>query len=102
MLLYIFNNTRITIPCPIKIWENPNDTGASYDASKWFIKFCKRGGTNAYIRAIPSKGGSISTHNVVDELGNGEIVKEDYKTKYGGEMKQTIALCEMVDFFNQW
>lgn len=101
-LLDIFDNTKITIQCPIKIWQCKTDTGASYDASNWFIKFCKRGGTNAYIRTIPTKGGSISTHNVVDELGSGEIVKQSYKTKYGGEMKQTVALCEMVDFFNQW
>lgn len=104
----IVNKIKITIDCPIKIWQSAGDTSVSCVASEKFIEWCKRGGTSAYFRKLPSKyiKGQIEDHNIVDETnaqeGKTNAIEMVYHTKYGGDMTETVAICEMVDWFNQW
>jgi hypothetical protein len=51
----IVNKIKITIDCPIKIWQSAGDTSVSCVASEMFIEWCKRSGTSAYFRKLPSK-----------------------------------------------
>lgn len=102
----IMNKAKITINCPVKIWQSIKDLGVSPNTADWFVRWAKAGGSPVYLRRLGknygSGSGAISAHNLVDEIGNGEYAKEDYKTKYGGPAHEAVALCEMVDFFNQW
>lgn len=108
-IVNIANKIKITINCPIKIWQSAGDTSVSCVASEMFVEWCKRSGTSAYFRKLNStykKDGDIQDHNIVDETnaqeGKTNAIEMVYHTKYGGDMIETVAICEMVDWFNQW
>ena len=134
-VLEIINKIKITIDCPIKIWQSVNDASVSCKMSELFIEWCKKGGTSAYFRKLPPNnrfkkgtaagyptgGGSdgdstiIVAHNLVDEINESgtmvNAIETQYRTKYtticegieyGGVVTETVAVAEMVDFFNQW
>ena len=80
--------------------------------SELFVEWCKRGGTPAYFRKLnpivkPEDENEpyITAHNLVDEInedGKTNAIQMVYHTKYGGDVIETVAICEMVDWFNQW
>lgn len=99
----VINNGKITTKCPVKLWCSEGDTDVAAN-SKWFVKWCKDGGSPAYLRKFPAgtEGtGNVSSHDLVDTIGNNDL-KISYTPKFGDSVYETIAICEMVDFFNQW
>ena len=99
----VINNGKITTKCPVKLWCSEGDTDAAAN-SKWFVKWCTNGGSPAYLRKLPAgtEGtGNVSSHDLVDTIGNNDL-KISYTPKFGDSVYETIAICEMVDFFNQW
>lgn len=99
----VINNGKITTKCPVKLWCSEGDTDVAAN-SKWFVKWCKDGGSPAYLRKLPAgtEGtGNVSSHDLVDTIGNNDL-KISYTPKFGDSVYETIAICEMVDFFNQW
>lgn len=89
--------------CPVKLWCSEGDTDVAAN-SKWFVKWCKDGGSPAYLRKLPAgtEGvGNVSSHDLVDKIGTGALTIS-YTPKFGNSVTETIAICEMVDFFNQW
>lgn len=99
----VIDNGKITTKCPVKLWCSDGDTDVAAN-SKWFVKWCKDGGSPAYLRKFPAgtQGtGNVSSHDLVDTLGNNDL-KISYTPKFGNSVQETIAICEMVDFFNQW
>ena len=99
----VIDNGKITMKCPVKLWCSEGDTDVAAN-SKWFIKWCKDGGSPAYLRKLPAgtEGtDNVSSHNLVDTIGNNDL-KISYTPKFGNNVYETIAICEMVDWFNQW
>lgn len=99
----VINNGKITMKCPVKLWCSEGDTDVAAN-SKWFVKWCKDGGSPAYLRKFPvgTEGtGNVSSHDLVDTIGNNDL-KISYTPKFSDSVYETIAICEMVDFFNQW
>lgn len=111
-IVNIVNKIKITFNCPIKIWHSQNDEAAGCVMSELFVEWCKRGGTPAYFRKLnpivkPEDEDEpyITAHNLVDEInedGKTNATQTIYHTKYGGDVIETVAICEMVDWFNQW
>lgn len=100
----ILNDTKIITRCPVKLWQSDGDSTIDKSYAEWFVKWCKNGGSPAYLRRLPagtSGSGNVSSHNLVDELGTNDL-KVSYTPKYGSSVNETIAVCEMVDWFNQW
>lgn len=99
----VIDNGKITTKCPVKLWCSEGDIDVATN-SKWFVKWCKDGGSPAYMRKLPAGtqgSGNVSSHDLVDTIGNNDL-KISYTPKFGDSVYETIAICEMVDFFNQW
>lgn len=97
------NNAKISMRCPVKLWCSDGDEDvASY--AKWFVTWCKNGGSPAYLRRLPSGtvgSENVSSRDLVDTIGNNDL-SIAYTPKFSGSVTETIAICEMVDWFNQW
>lgn len=48
----VIDNGKITMKCPVKLWCSDGDTDVAAN-SKWFVKWCKDGGSPAYLRKFP-------------------------------------------------
>ena len=99
----VINSGKITTKCPVKLWCSEGDIDVAAN-SKWFVKWCKDGGSPAYLRKFPAgtEGtGNVPSHDLVDTIGNNDL-KISYTPKFGNNVYETIAICEMVDWFNQW
>jgi hypothetical protein len=49
----VIDNGKITMKCPVKLWCSEGDTDVAAN-SKWFVKWCKDGGSPAYLRKLPA------------------------------------------------
>lgn len=97
----VMDNIKITMKCPVKLWCSDGDTSiASY--AKWFVTWCKNGGSPAYLRKFPASSGSVQSHDLVDTNSGTGALTVSYTPKFGSSTTEAIAICEMVDWFNQW
>lgn len=49
----VIDNGKIAMKCPVKLWCSEGDTDVAAN-SKWFVKWCKDGGSPAYLRKFPA------------------------------------------------
>lgn len=99
----VIDNGKIAMKCPVKIWCSDGDTDVANN-SKWFVTWCKNGGSPAYLRRLPAgtEGvGNVLSHDLVDKIDTGALTTS-YIPKFSNRVTETIAICEMVDWFNQW
>lgn len=88
--------THVTVPT--KIWVADDDTAVSYVDALMYVEMAQRGGSQCYMRRMPSKTGG---HHSVDT--DGSAPKVYYRPKYSGTaVNIPVAYAELVDWFNRW